>query len=425
MKKVFRINPLIFTAILFLAGCTKDQTADVKEYKVTHWPVVKTLKATSSKVTKATLNGTVNCSGLSTTVTFEYGTTTSYDSTVTASQSPVTGEGIINVSADISNLTPSTTYHFRVKADNSKWINFCGSDSAFITSPATTTLYAINVDSTTARLKGTVNGFLGLSTIVTFEYGTTKSYGNTVTVSQTNLEGDSITNVSADISGLDKNSTYHFRIKAENPLWIFYGSDKIFYTITSGTDVDGNVYKVVTIGTQVWMAENLKTTKYNDGMPIPNTTDSTAWYCDYNNSPDNATTYGRLYNWYTVAPAFNGGKNICPTGWHVPTDSEWTTLTTYLGGDTVAGGKLKEYGTTHWATPNTGATNESGFTALPGGHHFGEYLDIGSWGYWWSSTPVPPGAGWIRMMSFSFDDVWRGLSRSRNSGMSVRCVKDN
>ena len=160
----------------------------------------------------------------------------------------------------------------------------------------------------------------------------------------------------------------------------------------SVTDINGNVYNIVTIGTQTWMAENLKTTKYNDGTAIPNVTVDATWaalttgaYSDYSNTPANSTTYGRLYNWYVVdnnpatKVASNGGKNVCPTSWHVPTDAEWTILTTYLGGESIAGGKLKETGTAHWNSPNTGATNETGFTTLPSGlrYYDGSYFLIG------------------------------------------------
>lgn len=175
-----------------------------------------------------------------------------------------------------------------------------------------------------------------------------------------------------------------------------YGSQQTFTTTSGGgsgtvTDSDGNVYNTVTIGTQVWMAENLRTTKYKDNTAIPLVTDNTAWtnlstpgYCWYNNdAATNKSTYGALYNWYTV----NTGK-LCPTGWHVPTDAEWSTLTTCLGGVGVAGGKLKEAGTSHWMSPNVGATNETGFTALPSGYRYAggtfEYNGLGGW--WWSST---------------------------------------
>ncbi len=161
------------------------------------------------------------------------------------------------------------------------------------------------------------------------------------------------------------------------------------------TDVEGNSYKTVYIGTQQWMAENLKVTKYNDGtaLNIIGTTllqDNTtgAWsYC--NNDVANNAKYGKLYNWYAVSPTTNGNKNVCPTGWHVPTNAEWTVLTEYLGGESVAGGKMKEVGTTNWNSPNVDATNTSLFTGLPGGNReSGDYYGIGSGGCWWSSTEI-------------------------------------
>jgi uncharacterized protein (TIGR02145 family) len=153
------------------------------------------------------------------------------------------------------------------------------------------------------------------------------------------------------------------------------------------SDIDGNGYDTLHIGTQIWLAENLKTTHYNDGTPIPNVTDDTAWsglsigarsYYS-NDSTQYDKVYGPLYNWHAVET----GK-LCPTGWHVPTDAEWTVLTNYLGGD---GGKLKEVGTVHWNN-STGATDEFGFTALPGGRRLdsGAFSFIGDYGYWWSAT---------------------------------------
>ncbi|NTU95453.1 MAG: hypothetical protein HGA52_05315 [Bacteroidales bacterium] len=204
------------------------------------------------------------------------------------------------------------------------------------------------------------------------------------------------------------------------------------------TDGDNNVYGTITIGTQTWMASNLKTTKYNDGTPITYVTDQSTWYasiagawCDYENTSSNSTTYGKLYNWYAVdnneatKAASNGGKNICPVGWHVPTDAEWTTLTDYLGGLSVAGDKLKETGTTHWIS-NTAATNSSGFTALPGGYRKYDgwgYVSLGTSGRWWSSTPDGTDSAFFRYMSNSGSDV-QSSSGIRSFGDSVRCVKD-
>ena len=198
-------------------------------------------------------------------------------------------------------------------------------------------------------------------------------------------------------------------------------------------DIDGNVYHTVTIGTQVWMAENLKTITLNDGTSIPRVENNATWptfnlpaYCWYNNNEATKTTYGALYNWYTV----NTGK-LAPKGWHVPTDADWSTLITFLGGNTVAGGKLKEKGTTHWQTPNEGATNESGFTFLPGGYRSatsnsdGHYGEINLSGSCWSSTHLKLNTQVAKSLfvinsgsfiSFNlYDFHW---------GFSVRCIKD-
>ena len=202
------------------------------------------------------------------------------------------------------------------------------------------------------------------------------------------------------------------------------------------TDQDGNVYKSVTIGTQTWMAENLRTTKYNDGTDIPNVIDDVKWrnlttgaYCNLLNieNSDIIAVFGRYYNWYAV----NTGK-LAPKGWHVPTDAEWTKLTTYLGGDNIAGGKLKETGDDHWSAfwgapgeskLNNGATNESGFTALPGGLRNVEYDGVSFGGgavtgCWWSAT-----ASLARVL-YNSDAIVRRLDSYQPSGLAVRLVKD-
>lgn len=196
------------------------------------------------------------------------------------------------------------------------------------------------------------------------------------------------------------------------------------------TDIDGNVYGTVTIGTQVWMAENLKVTKYRNGDPISNVTGEAQWsslktgaYCSYNNDANNLKTYGQLYNWYAVADS----RNLAPAGWHIPTDEEWTTLVDFLGGDGEAGIKLKESGTIHWNSPNFGVTNDSKFTALPGGYrgNNGTFTGLGSNGNWWSFTEFVSvsTAAWWRRMSYSFGGVGRDVA-FKESGYSVRCIKD-
>jgi len=193
------------------------------------------------------------------------------------------------------------------------------------------------------------------------------------------------------------------------------------------TDADGNIYHTVTIKDQTWMVENLKTTQYNDGSSfIPNITDNT-WggltipaYCWYNNDVSNKATYGALYNWYAV----NSGK-LCPSGWHIPTDAEWAILISNLGDSTSAGGKLKETGTAHWVTPNTGADNSSGFTALPGGSHYtnGSFYLNGKYGWYWSSTESSSTAAWHEYMIYNTSTITR-TSGSKSIGFSVRCIKN-
>ena len=196
-------------------------------------------------------------------------------------------------------------------------------------------------------------------------------------------------------------------------------------------DIDGNVYKTITVGKQTWMAENLRTTKFSNGDAIPEVADSAAWsdlktsaYCNYNNTGniEVIASYGRLYNGYAIYDK----RNVCPIGWHVSTDAEWTTLTDFLGGTSVAGDKLKEKGTTHWKSPNAGSTNEIGFTALPGGHLYpGEpfrYLTMS--GNWWNVTGSNADGECYRSIKCNAIGVYKYHS-GNTGGFSVRCVRDS
>jgi uncharacterized protein (TIGR02145 family) len=187
----------------------------------------------------------------------------------------------------------------------------------------------------------------------------------------------------------------------------------------------------IQIGIQKWMTQNLNTSFYRNGDTIPYVTDATAWaglttgaWCYYNNDPANGEIYGKLYNWYAVKDSTHGG--LAPLGWHIPTDAEWTTLTTTtLGGLTVAGGKMKSAGTTRWTTPNTGATNSSGFAGLPGGYRnsFGSFGFIGSVGGWWSSTEDYAPLAWSRYLYYDYSNVY-SASYGKTFGFSVRCLRD-
>jgi len=232
------------------------------------------------------------------------------------------------------------------------------------------------------------------------------------------------------MTGLTENTTYYVRAYATSVAGTAYGNEVSFTTppapITA-TDIDGNTYITVIIGAQTWFASNLKTTRLNDGTAIPNVTDPTAWsllstpgYSWYNN--DNVTygEYGILYNWQSVSTGL-----LCPTGWQVPTEAELMSMTTTLGGNLVAGGKLKETGTLHWNVPNTGATDEVGFTALPGGfrNYMGSFFNIGNLSNWWTASLISIDPSFFSvdtntpevMLQMMFD----------NSGMYVRCMKTN
>jgi uncharacterized protein (TIGR02145 family) len=210
-------------------------------------------------------------------------------------------------------------------------------------------------------------------------------------------------------------------------------------------DIDGNIYEIVKIGHQVWMAENLKVTHYRNGDSLPNITSNSEWthlktgaYCDYANDADNVPRYGRLYNWYAV----NDSRGLAPEGWHVPTDEEWKQLEMYLGMSqseadgkylrgTDEGGTLKATGTIEggdglWFSPNTGATNDSGFSALPGGDRYGDYgpfYSLGSLARYWSATELNSYHAWYRRLAYNNSQVYRG-NYYKQDGFSVRCVRD-
>jgi len=195
------------------------------------------------------------------------------------------------------------------------------------------------------------------------------------------------------------------------------------------TDIDGNIYQTVTIGTQVWMAENLKTTRYSNGEAIPLVTVDSLWpklrsgaYCRYNNDYRHAELYGNLYNWYAVTDE----RQLAPEGWHVPTDAEWQILVDYLGGKDVAGGKMKQTGATMWQEPNTGATNASGFCGLPGGYRhyrYGTSIYKGVYALFWSSTQGTDWYAFYRELTHINTAVNRNYGDKPN-GFSVRCIRD-
>jgi uncharacterized protein (TIGR02145 family) len=360
------------------------------------------------------------------------------------------GEGSEAFVSHITGLAPTTFYYVRAYATNSVGtaygyeVNF-GTPHPVV--PDVKSAEITSITETTAVSGGTVTSDYGDPVT---EKGVCWGTSPDPTTADNKTIGNGTGSFVSNLTGLQVNTTYYVRAYAINSAGTGYGKSVSFKTqfgskITfnpalsygSLSDIDGNTYKVITIGTQTWMAENLQTTKYNDGTPIPLVTDGKAWaglttpgYSWYNNNEQVfKKLYGALYNWYAV----NTGK-LCPAGWHVSTNTEWATLITYLGGSTVAGGKLKEAGTSHWDAPNTNATNESGFTALPGGgrsvyfvgtdvsEHYGDYIRICAEGLWWTYTGTNKAI--YQNMYSEANGVVTGEDATEGVGFSVRCVKD-
>ncbi len=295
--------------------------------------------------------------------------------------------------------------------------------------PTLTTTAISSIANTTATSGGNITN-QGSSAVTARGICWSTSQNPTIANSKT-TDGTGTGSFTSNLTGLTTNTTYYVRAYATNATGTAYGNQQSFTTTGSlancgtVTDIDGNVYNTVTIGTQCWMAENLKTTRYNDGSAIPTGLSDAAWqnttsgaYAIYNNDPSNNTTYGKLYNWYAV----NTGK-LAPAGWHVPTDAEWTTLTTYLGGTSVAGAAMKT--TNLWLSPNTGATNSSGFTGLPAGNRYfnGSFYNFGGDGYFWSSMETTTTNAWGCILYYNSSNAYRNY-RDKREGFSVRCIKD-
>jgi uncharacterized protein (TIGR02145 family) len=417
-KSIYNLSlTLIVIFFFFVTGCNKKEV-----------PVVITSSVTDIEGTTAICGGEITDDGGETVITRGVCWSTNIKPTITNNKTS-DGTGAGSFSSTIINLSPATSYYVRAYATSSSGTGY-GATMSFNTlgeSPVALTQSTTNLLTSSVTLNGLVSANY-LSTTVVFEYGTSTEYGLTIDASPNVITGNTITTVIANLSGLAKAGTYHYRVKAKNSLGVTYGNDMTF-EIYKIVDIEGNIYSAIQIGTQVWMAENLKTTKFNDNTDIPLVTDNNSWislttpgYCWYNNDETSyKNNYGALYNWYCVSY----GK-LCPVGWHVPTNDEFTILANYLGGVNIAGGKIKESGYVHWSSPNTGATNETDFTALPGGQRTETptFDGIGSYGVWWSSTPYNSVKPWYRSLGCTNEIFYVGNGSLNIRGFSIRCIKD-
>ena len=410
--KIIVIPILLIGLTLCFTSCKPKPTLDV----------VTTTNVTDKTQTTATSGGNVTDDG-NAEVTARGVCWGTAQNPTTGSSKTSDGIGTGAFTSSLTGLTPGTTYYVRAYATNSEGTAY-GSEVSFNSNPVLlatlTTATTTSITQTTAVSGGNIasDGGGAITARGVCWSTATAPLATGLHTTETGTTGTFTSN----LTGLTSNTKYYIRAYANNSAGTAYGDEKSF-TTEQLKDADGNVYTSVTIGTQTWMVENLKTTKYNDGADIPLVTDNTAWsnlttpgYCWYNNEIANKTPYGGLYNWYTAS----SGK-LCPTGWRVPSDSDWTTLIVFLGGNSVAGGKLKETGTTHWNSPNTGATDEFGFKYLPGGLRdtYGAIYSIGTVGDYWGTTPVFSTG--IFNNSIEIGTTHSGF---KNEGISVRCLKD-
>ena len=362
------------------------------------------------------------------------------------------GSGLGIFSSTIAPLSAGTTYYVRAYATNQEGTSY-GNEVSFSTPepPTVNTIKVKNVTNASAQVEGEVSSDGGATVTARGVCWSTIPYPTT-SDNLTN-EGAGTGSFTSSISGLTANTTYYARTYATNIAGTEYGAEVSFKTFAATvTDYSGNVYYGIQIGDQIWMTKNLAAGHYANGQTIPFVETTADWnantvtkraYCWYENVTANKDTYGCLYSW---AGAMNGEatsdsnpsgvQGVCPDGWHLPSDSEWKQLELHLGMSqaeadsqggrgTVEGGKLKEAGFDHWASPNTGANNESGFTALPGGFrgYTGGYAGLGSSAFFWTATDVLSDASWSRNLDADDSDVDRNYNMNK-SGMSVRCVQD-
>jgi uncharacterized protein (TIGR02145 family) len=440
-------------------------------------PTLTTVIPSSITATEAVCGGNITFNGDASVTTRGVCWSTSHNPSLSDSW-VASGSGIGNYSCNISGLAFGTTYYVRAYATNNYGTGY-GNEVTFTTllPPGALTSSASFITTSGAILNGSVNA-KNSSTTTTFEYGLSTAYGNSVNADQSPVTGNSWTSVSTTLIGLTPGQTYHYRVKAVSSNGTTYGSDIPFSTIPGTVnDFDGNIYNLVSIGSQVWFAENLRTKHYRNGILVNSYISYKEQIINLNSnlqviisagggsftlsqavsagyltalqkaSIENALivlgisnfnnmtlaqisaaltqisskltdAYGLLYPWSEVSDA----RGVCPTGWHIPTDAELTTLSISLGGENVAGGKLKETGTTNWTSPNKDATNLSGFTGIPGGKLMNNtFSSFFTDAYFWSASESNSSASWVRNLNFNTAQLTR-TSEDKTIFFSIRCI---
>lgn len=445
LLRIFVITLLFAGSVLWLNSCKKDPVP----------PTLTTAAVSAVTLTTATSGGNVTADGGAEVTARGVCWNTSENPTVSNNKTS-DGKGTGSFTSSITGLTPGTPYFVRAYATNEAGTTY-GNQQSFTTSPVmlatVTTADVTSITETTAVSGGNITDDGGGT--VTARGVCWSSTSQTPTVSDSKTEDGSGKGIFiSNITGLEPGTTYNVRAYAENSAGIQYGPLKSFPTeqVKTVTDIDGNVYNIITIGDQQWLQENLKTTRYRNGDLIPTNLNDNDWdntlsgaYAIYphelidgmNSSAEVLSAYGALYNWYAVSDA----RGLCPDGWHVPTRNEWFALEQYLMDNgfnydgTTSGGKYAKAltATKDWVQSTvTGAVgntdypekrNSTGFTALPAGYRLSNFSSFGYGGYWWTSTtyqPVNSYAFYLRNNSVvGGQEAW-----VHRFGYSVRCLKD-
>jgi uncharacterized protein (TIGR02145 family) len=424
----------------FSVRCLKDINSIVSP------PTLTTNTITAITSTSATTGGNITTDGGAAVISRGVVWSTGPNPTITLTTKTNNGTGIGSFTSSLTNLSPNTTYYVRAYATNSAGTGY-GNVVTFATStpvglPTINTIAASSITTTTATSGGNVSSDGGAA-VTSRGLVWSTSTNPTISLSTKTSNGSGTGNFTSSLSGLSPSTTYYVRAYATNSAGTGYGNEVTFTTstpvamnipcpgISSISDIDGNSYNTVQIGTQCWTKENLKVTKYRDGTSIPTGLNNITWenttsgaYAIYGNDDANNAIYGKLYNWNAVADS----RGLCPIGWHVPSDVEWSSLRNFLGSSN-AGGEMKstvtQPTTGGWNIPNTGATNSSGFTALPGGYKDsrGNFVSIRDITFFWSATEAASSWAWYRSLGSNYGIAFID-SANKQGGFSIRCLKD-
>ena len=404
-------------------------------------PILTTTAVTSITATTAISGGNITSDGGFAVTARGVVWSTTQNPTTTSNQGITSnGTGTGSFTSNLTNLQPGTVYYVRAYATNSVGTTY-GSQQTFTTLDGVITLTTnavTSITATTATSGGNITSDGGAAITARGVVWSTSQNPTVETNNGITSNGTGTGSFTSNITNLQHETNYYVRAYATNSYGTQYGNQVSFTTPITVTDADGNVYNTILINGKLWFKENLRTTKYNNGTNIPNVTDNGTWadlstpaYCWYNNDIANKPTYGALYNWYAVETG-----NLCPTGWHVPTDAEWYAMENYvdptINDPNAAGWRGTDGGTKLKATSgwNSGGNgiDSYGFSALPGGYrarsyYFGTFSNAGNYGYWWSSTENDATDAWYRNMGYRHGSVNRSHNDKRY-GFSVRCVRD-